>query len=311
MDDIFFYDFNLILRFILSSGSGYMFVNGKQELQGSGSFQMTFKDKELEELVRANPDGIIVKWRDFWGVISDYNFTDTKDTLYGEHLNVLLFKSVIPKQTFTGPVNSLVSSIIAGYYPWLTFAAEAGITYPSVTYELTTYQNGDSVIQALCKMGGVGYEVYMGDGGFEFRLITPALNPLMLSENNLNAYDFTEDFDGKTVAYGGWYEEEQEEGDPIWKYIERESRSGISKQDIVLKAKNKTEAEAELDDYIGTKKLNCKTKNISYGLDYKIGDIVRIQFDSTESRTVTAIERYQENGKYEENPTFEKLEVKA
>lgn len=310
MDDIYFYDFDLTPLYILSPEAGYMFVNAKQELRGSGSFQIAFKDKTLEKLVRAAPEGIIVRWRGFWGVASDYNFTGAKDTLYGEHLNVLLYKAVIPKQTFDGSLGTVISSVIKSYYPWLSFTAEQGVTYPNVTYEMTSYQNGDSVIKELCKRANVGYEVFIEGGAFKFRLITPVKNLLMLSENNLNAYDFTEDFDGKTVAFGGWYEEEQAEGDPIWKYIKSEEKTGVHKQDIVLKAKNKADAESELKGSTGTRKLNCKTKNISYGIDYKLGDIVRIQSDATVTRTVTAIERYLENGAYRENPAFEELEDK-
>lgn len=308
MDDIYFYDFDLTPLYILSPETGYMFVNAKQELRGSGSCQLTFKDKELEKLVRAAPEGIIVRWRGFWGVVSDYNFTDLKDTLYGEHLNVVLYKAVIPKQTFDGNLEILIKSLISEFYPWLSFAAEQGVTYPSVTYEMTSYQNGDSIIKELCKRANVGYEVFIEGRAFKFRLITPGKNPLMLSENNLNAYEFTEDFDGKTVAFGGWYEEEQAEGEPVWKYIKTADKTGIHKQDIVLKAKNKADAESELEGSIGTRKLSCKTKNISYGIDYKLGDIVRIQSDATVTRTVTAIERYLENGAYRENPAFEELE---
>ena len=90
---------------------------------------------------------------------------------------------------------------------------------------------------------------------------------MIISENNLNAYDFEVVYNNKELAFGGWYCEKQPDDkdgnkvESIWKYITTdESKSGIYKIDTVLSAETQTEALNELAKQKQKHEISTKTR---------------------------------------------------
>ena len=312
--DIVFYDLELNKIHTLPPSSknvGYISMNTTTEFQGDGSFQLLFWDTELESIIKSHPEGLIVKYGEFEGFSTDYQFKTTEKRLYGKHLNGLLYKAVIPKTdgALQGNVQMLVKNLINTYYSWLDFA-ESSEDFETVTFWRNTYKQGNSFIPDLAARGHAGYKIYLDleNKKYKFTLIKSKTNPIMLSEKNLNAYDFQEDFDSKNVAYGGWYEKEQDNGDPVWTYIQADTKSGIYKQDIVLSAKTEGEAISELKKRIADYEISLNTKNIKYGEDYILGDKVRVLHGgNTFTKTITAINIWHEKNQYNEQPVLGEL----
>lgn len=316
--DILFYDFKLNRLHTLPSSSesvGYVSMNCKIEFNGSGSLQLLFWDKELEGLVRTHPEGLIVKYGDFEGFTTGYQFEDVNKRLYGMHLNGLLHKQVIPIADLSGDLETVMYGIVTDNYPWLnTFQAVGG--FETVAYKTDTYTQGDTFISDLAAVGHAGCSVYIDweSKRFLFKLLKSEENSLKLSENNLNAYELKENYDGKNIAFGGWYKQEQPEGsdgskpEPIWTYVSTQEKEGLYKQDVILSAANEADALKELGECVADYRLTLKTKNIKFGVDYKLGDKLKVQRGTeTIPKTVTGIEIWHEKNEYNEQPILGEL----
>ena len=308
MNDIVFYNLDFEKVYILPASSretGYVSMTYRIDFADSGTFQLSFWDAELEALIRQSTEGLLLEYGAFQGFLTDYQFKDTEKKAFGMHLNGLLYKEVLPAvaQT-TGTLEELAYALIENNYTWLLTAAEVG-GFPQATLETDTYKNGNDVINELVQRCNCGYTISFDSAAktLTFRLLKSEMNPLMLSENNLNAYGFQEDYDIKDAAFGGWYEEEQEDADPIWKYITTAAKTGIRRQNIVLSAKKADEALEELKQKTARRQLTASTRNLTCGVDYSIGDRVRVQNgNETVVKMITAVEFSNENNQINEKP---------
>ena len=310
-DDIRFYDFEFNLLYILppcSSDIGYTSVNAAIEYDGDGAFELVFVSEELKGIIERYRDTILVVWRGFQGFLTSYRWDD-KNTVTGMHLNGLLHRAVIPKTAeVTGTADSLARQALSEI-DWLDLGKQA--SGAQVTYSTETYMTADKYIQDLLSLAGMGYRIRADTAAkkFIFECIARRENLLMLSESNLNAYGFEETYINKELAFGGWYEQEQAEDaqgnkpDPVWTYVTLdEAKSGIYKIDTVLSAKTETEAKNELAAKKAEYELLAKTRNITYGADYSLGDIVRVQHNgSTVRRLVSGVNMWRET-EYGEEP---------
>ena len=306
MPDIRFYDLDFNLLRILPPNSkdiGFKAINTQQDFNGSGSVEILFRDDILKELVKQYRDNMIIVWRDFQGLLTSYKFNQKESHLYGTHLNGLLHRAVIPicaerTDTVANFTRSALDNI-----SWLSFN-DNGIASSSVTYSTDKPNTADNYLQNLFKLGGCGYEIKADfeNKKYIFKLIESKQNSLMLSETNLNAYNFETTYTGKELAFGGWYKNET---DDKWTYIVlNDTKSGIHKIDTVLSATTLNEAMNELKQKKSEYTITLNTKRIECGKDYKIGDIVRIQEDGiTQQKLVSSVMKWEENG-YGEKPVL-------
>lgn len=315
--DIQFFDYEFDKVHILPASSqdiGYVSMNTTTEFNGNGSFELLFFDPELEAVIRGHPEGLLIKWGDFEGFLTDYQFKSNESRIYGMHLNGLLHKEVIPKTdgALQGNVETLAYDKITSNFTWINKAAVKG-GFEDITFWRNTYKYGDDFMQDLIARGHAGYRIYLDftEKKPVFEMLKSEANPLMLSVSNLNAYDIQEDYDNKTVGYGGWYqhEPEGEETEGAWSYIVKDStKTGLYKQDVILSGKTEGEATNELAEYKPTYEVSLSTKNIAYGVDYKLGDKVRVQKNGdTTTKTVIAINRWHEDMEYNEQPILGEL----
>ena len=130
----------------------------------------------------------------------------------------------------------------------------------------------------------------------------------MFSISNLNAYDIVESYDNKSYGTGGWYKEEREETTTDsegktetktieeWKYYNKISAvSGIYKKEILLSSDSEEKATTEFDSKIPFNQVSLNTRNVKYGEDYALGDIVRCQTKNVAvKKQITSINRWYE-----------------
>lgn len=309
MADIRFYDFDFNLIRILppfAEEIGYKAIDTEQIFNGSGSLEINFFDPVLKKLVEKHEANIIIKWRDFCGVLTSYRWTDKEYKLTGTHLNGLFNRAVIPAikktddngETIADTVCNILNSALENI-DWINYSDLSSLT-TEVIYGTDKPEKADTFIQGLFDISGCGYEIKADfrNKSFIFEPILPVLSSLMLSESNLNAYEFETTYIGKSEAFGGWYKSGDE-----WKYITRdETKAGIHKIDTVLSAETEADAKNELAQCKPEFEILATTRNIEYGKDYKIGDILRVQHDGkTDKRLVTGVNRWEEGG-YHESP---------
>lgn len=319
-DDIRFYDFNFNLLRILPSfavESGYISINTQQDFNNSGSLEIVFNDDELKRIIEENKDQILVVWKNFQGFVTCYRW-DSEYRVTGMHLNGLLHRAVIPKTIteLTGDVETLAFSAISKNIPWLTLGDTKGFSN-SVGYSTEKYMSADDYIQELLQLDNAGYVITadIENKQFVFQCIKPKENLLMLSEGNLNAYDFEITYSNKEMAFGGWYQKEQPEKsdgtkpDPIWTYISLDTtKSGVFKIDCVLSSTTETDALNELKSKKSTYDILLQTHGIRYNVDYCIGDILRVQKGGlTANKLVSGISMWSDRG-YGEEPVLTEWE---
>lgn len=318
-DDIYFYDFDFNLLHILpekAQDCGYSSMNATINLNNSGALEIVFYDEDLKKVVEGNADSIIVVWRDFQGFLTSYKFTEKESRLFGMHLNGLLHRAVVePLSEKTDTAENIARNAVSKI-SWLTLGKSNGQT-GSVTYETSNYLTADTFIQNLLVLDNAGYRIRadIPKKQFIFEVIPHSENRLIISENNLNAYDFEVVYNNKELAFGGWYKEKQPDDadgnsvESIWKYVMIDnSKSGIYKIDKVLSAETKTEALNELAKLKSKYEISTKTRNIEHNTDYSLGDVVRVQKGSiTSKRLISGINMWKETS-YGEEPILNEFE---
>lgn len=307
-DDIRFYNFDLDLMYILP---GYISVSVTQEFNGDGALEIVYTDPELRQLITDNRDNIIVSWRGFQGFVTGFKNDDAQNRLLGMSLNGLLHRVVIPAQPeTTADVETIARNAVVQYAPWLTLGAVSGFT-ESDAHSTEKYMQGNDYIKQLMQTDNGGYRITADfkTKKFVFECLKSRTNPLMLSASNLNAYDFEVTYTNKELSYGGWYKKEQEDADPVWTYITLDdAKTGVYKMDTVLEAATEAEARAELAQAVGEYDISAKTKDIYYGTDYQLGDIVRVQKDGiTERKLISSVDMRRDSA-YSEQPNLAEYE---
>lgn len=308
-EDIFFYDFAFNLIYILpayAAAGGYISVNCDKDFNGNGSLEIVFYDEELKRIIKGNPTEIFLKWGSFEGFITSYEFSEQQHRIMGMALNGLIHRAVIPTVlSVTNTVENIARGIITNNIPWLTLADRVGFTR-NVTYSTDTYKPCDELFQDLFDTDGGGYEITadIKNKAFVFNAKKIKQNELILSAGNLNAYNFVSDFNGKEIAYNGWYKDSSD----IWHKLTEQSKSGIYDISCVLSADNNADALKELKAKKAEKGITADIKSLKYGVDYEVGDIVRLQNDgTTQTKLISSVNIHQDDG-YGATPTFKDLE---
>ena len=141
-----------------------------------------------------------------------------------------------------------------------------------------------------------------------FEVLQSKETDLLLSTNNKNAYDFSEVYINRSVAHGGWFPAKVDD-ETTWAYITLDkSLEGVFKKDTVLKSTTEAEAWQELKEMVADAETELKTRGVTYGIDYVLGDVVRVQNnDLANKKRITSVIMSQENG-YIENPIFSEVE---
>lgn len=304
--DVVFYDLDFNKLHILPPSSksvGFKSMDTKIEFNGEGSFELEFWDVKLERLIRAHPDGMLVRFGDFEGITTDYQFSEKQRKIFGSHLNGMLnyevFSPVAESASKRSP--AVLAKSVIDKSKMLTWV-NPGVSFDYIDFKAENYQSGYKTIQSICKTAKCGYKIYAdwAEKKLYFKLLKSNNNPLMLSEKNLNAYQIKEDFDSKDLAFGGWWKDENK----TWHYIDGK-KTGLKIRDTVLKATNETEAKNELEEKNADYKLTAKTRNIEFGKDYLIGDIVRIKHgDVTDKLRVESVDIWQEGVEFGQEPTL-------
>lgn len=322
--DIRFYDFDFNLLYILppfSKTIGYSSFNAKKEFNGPGSFEIVFLDDELKKMIEKNRDGLFVQCGKFQGYITGYQWKGNSFSVFGKHLNGLLSWRVIAKnvlidytvaEAFIELINNSYSEIFQ------SITADSELTGRN-TYTNDKYEQGDKVIEAFCKSYDAGYEIIADfeEKTLGITLKKPKEKILMLSENNLNAYDIVVSYDNKERITGGYYKETYEMWDEDeqryvektrYPYIGNKTLNGLKRRDVFFTAENENDANVELTNKKVFNQYTFETKNIEYGVDYELGDIVRVQTGTeTIKRKITAVNLWNEK-EYGEKPILSEVE---
>lgn len=311
--DIRIYNFEFELLGILPAEKCSSIIY-KPEFNGIGSFEIHHCFDKVVQLVENNADTLFVEYEGFQGYVTGYQHKDSVQTIYGKSLNGLLHKCVVPKFSWTGNPEDMAKEVVNANCSFLDVSETQSVITDDITFEKENYTSAEVFISELLGLAGLGYKISADKKNkkFVFEVLHSNEINLIISENNLNAYEFETIYDNKEQAYGGWYKENVEEpadGEDkyIWKYITTDPKEGIYREDVVLKATTAAEALQELQNKKATYKLNCSTKRIQYGVNYQLGDIVKVQQKNrTVKKRVVSVTVSQEADR-KETPVFSEV----
>lgn len=307
--DIYFYDLNFNLLRILPS-TRYKSIIAQQDFCGSGSLDIIFFDGETGDILEDNIDnGILVIWRKFQGILTSFLRDDDEYRAVGVHLNGIISRlTTPPRDCDKDSMWTVLSRGIAQGNDWLTVKDNTDIT-DKVTYNFDKRMTGDEYVKTALDLIKGGYNVVADIKAQQYNLyyFKRAENNLVLSKNNLNVSSLSITCNNKDKIDGGWFcdADNQNHWDhlPTYKFDPT-----VTYRDTVLSATTRTEAVKELAKLRQKYEITLTTKNLDYGTDYKIGDIVRLQDrGKTFKMVVDSVKMWEENG-YGEEPTITKYE---
>lgn len=115
------------------------------------------------------------------------------------------------------------------------------------------------------------------------------------------------------TADGAW-KVSAERTDRVWQYHNGQGETGAKKWDAVISGvKTETEALAQLSSMKAEKSISAETKSVEYGKEYRLGDIVNVQFEfgefkNAEKKRISEVHIYCDVNESGIKPVFSSLE---
>lgn len=311
MEDIRIYNFDFEL---LAIENKYTYVSWTLKYNGIGTFEARFSlSSKLVDVCLEN-DYLIAVQGDKQAIITGKQANDGF-ILYGRTPTWILSKRVTPKFTQkNGTPEAICASLVTEAFSDVEnfeIKRYSG-NFDEITFWRNVYNPTEKVVSECLDRIGAGHRVYIDikNKKWIYEMLMGSDNPLVISSPNKNAYNNSYTEDCQEHCSGGWYESysEDENGESVWKYIESD-KTGIYKWIGVLGGDNLSEAQSSLESRRWKKEISLETKSVKYGVDYNLGDTVKVQvcfgnFKKTLSEKIKGVEIICENGNLTEQPVF-------
>lgn len=231
--------------------------------------------------------------------------------LYGRTANWILEKRIAPKtESITAWAGNICNNLVQNAFSdVLNFAVSAPPPTEYVTVERSTYKPVSDAVSECLALCGAGHRVDFDitEKKWIFRVCKGTERPLLISEANKNAYDVFASYDILDLADCGYYGENG--------YLQGQNR-GIYRWETVLSGESADEATVSLKEKKENAQISLKMRNLKFGRDYNIGDIVRIQIlkgnlRTTEKKLISGVRILKKDGFSEEIPIFSEIGGRA
>lgn len=244
--------------------------------------------------------------------------------IYGRTLNWFLTRRTTPKfsQLTDTCANLCVRFFNDAFSDVDNFISRVDCTTKQIDFWRNVYNPTEKVIAECLDNDGAGHEVIMDikNERYVLRIYKGETKEHIISEPLKTAYDTSYTGDILDLYDGGWYEKQAETSEEntntenTWIYIEKDNpKTGIYHWEAVLSGSNNSEAKTDLNKKKETEKYEAKIRNLKYGTDYNLGDVLRFQIvkgsvKKTVRKRVTAINIFKEAGSSGEAPTLSDME---
>lgn len=300
-----------------SAERGYISANATKEFRGNGKIEIKFFDTILTNLIRDKMKSnitVIVYCKTFSGVLTSWMFDENHTTtVFGYSLNYLLHKQLIlPTAATKTDVSSYVKNTLAamfnkGMFIWLNYNNSSAVGSTRNFEEITDPTPGDEWLQKILEYDDLGYDIEpdFTKGRFTLTLKKRKENSLLIAPGNLNFYDVVQDCDQSAAVRVGYYKDVTTGN---WTKVTSATETATTIYDnyVVLSSDNAASAQEEINALYTRITVDGKTRDIAYGTDYDVGDILRVQIDGqVYTKTVKSIFLSYEGISNIENPTFE------
>lgn len=180
----------------------------------------------------------------------------------------------------------------------------------------TEFESGEGLISDIVSdclaTGKLGHEVVFDytNKRWVLNILSGSETDLILSEGHRNAYDAKISSDILDLATCGVYNEETEDGFVSASLPGDTERKGIYRWEALLDGSTATEAAVSLGKKSERSEATLNVRGLVFGIDYALGDVVRIQiikgkYRTTQKRRISGVEVRREQGVCTEQPIFE------
>ena len=238
--------------------------------------------------------------------------------IYGRTPDWLLTRRILtPQDVITGNAETVIRNLVKNQgFETDTFFKLGNLA--GITDETEIKINAISVLEDVvtdtlskCKAGRRMY-LDIPNKKWVFELLKGKENSLVISESALNAYSTEYVFDLNNYFTEGFYNKEGESKLAIYR-VRPEEKSGVYRWETLLKSLYSEDARTEMRGYKIEEELSVKVKNLTFGKDYNLGDIVTVSIDTeslkrTKKYRIIGLELWKEQGDAGERPIFEETE---
>ncbi len=306
MRDIRIYDFEFNLLCIMTdviSSEWHLLYNGVGTYEGH--FRLA---DEISDIILSNRY-IVITQGDLQAICTG-RIVDDELTVCGRTVNWILTKRVRPpfktstifndytdpetillyclKKGFTEPpkigTDGLETNSIDENRAVLNFIIPEAVGADKMTSHFwrISANSVEDICVDLCNKLNRGHRVVFDivNKCWRYEFIYPQLNEVLISKESKTAYNFELSDDLQNVANGGWYPQYDSEADEqtSWHYIKNADKSGIYDWDCVLSCSGESEAFDELLKKSDVNTVQSRLRNLKYGVDYKLGDIMPVYY---------------------------------
>lgn len=260
---------------------------------------------ELTAIIPSNKYTVVCE-DDKAAILTGYEISDEL-VLYGRTPNWLLEKRIAPKtNAVSGRAGILCNNIVSQAFSDVSnFVVLQPPESDLISIERSTYK---TVYDAVCdclSSCSLGHKLDFNTDTckWTFSVLKGSEKPLLISEANKNAYDIDIRHDILDLADSGYYGENgQLTG----------SQTGIYRWEAILDGETQTEAQISLEGKKENGECSLKLKNIRFGEDYDLGDVLRIQITkgnwrTTEKKRISGVRIIQKGGFSEEIPILSEI----
>lgn len=316
MYDIRLYDYEFNLIHIEHS---IISVNMVIKYNDIGSFEAHFPINAAISKQALEHPYLVAVMGDLQAIITGKQASGSEFVLYGKTVNWILSRRVTHKFTTYKTELSKNAETLARYLVQEAFSdvsnfvlgTSAGIGYEQEFWRNTANQTSE-VVKDCLDNAGAGHNVLFDriNKRWIFNIINGKEVPLIISDSNGSAYNSRYSEDIQNYYSCGWYEKiSSESDDSEWIQLTKDNKTGIYKWDGVLYGTSPSEGTNSLNNKKWKKITKMQTKNIHFGSDYSLGDIVRVQiefgqFRQSLKKRISGVEMWFENNNFGEEPIF-------
>lgn len=277
-----------------------------------------------EEIVRLilEKKYLVIEEKGKFAIITGYVMQENF-TVYGRTCNWLLSKRAVNKfDKITGTADSITRGIVNTAFADVDNFALGNPLEITETIEFSKDSSAlaSDVVTECLKLQNCGHrlEFDVENKRWLYCNIQSRQNNLILSAANKNAYGIEFSYDLLDLADCGYYEKKVKNTDSdsetaVTTYLSDENtKTGIYRWEAILTGSEESEAENNLKSKAAKDEVTLSTRNVKYGDDYALGDILRVQIiknglRSNVKKRVSGVEIVHRSGSCSEQPIFEEV----
>ena len=281
MSDVFFYDFDFGIKGVFPK---HISLNITKKYAGYGTFEVHFSRKETSLIdILSSEEYLLVDCEHGQAVVTGWRI-DEDIAVFGKTPEWLMTKRVISDFSRLSEKSEKIaySAVTDGMGDFVENSAEKGIG-ETRDYEISAPKTVYDVVCEALEGEKTGFRLYadFDEKAFRFEVYKGDETDVIFSETLKNAQrmNYTKEMENRATG-GVWFEKTETDGTRKWVKTDDGENSGARRWNAILKGiKTDCEAESEVKKLAPSEQIECKVRRLEFEKDYRLGDVVTLQFE--------------------------------